>query len=693
MSNINTLLIEIGTEELPPSGLDILANRFLSEITQRFLAQKIPFGEAEAFVSPRRIAARIMDVPLQQPDFTAQKRGPQLKSAFKDGEPTRAAQGFAKSCQVEVSDLKKLETEQGAWLIFEQAISGQPLSALLPKIITDSLEALPAPKKMRWGDSDWAFIRPIHWITIVHGDQEIACEILGFTSQAYTYGHRYHFPDKVKINHADNYLNVLRDVKVLADHKERKDIIVRTSKELAQKAQGLAVIDDDLLDTVAGLVEWPVPLVASFHKDLLKVPKEALISSMQGHQKCFPIVDTQNQLLPKFILVSNIEAPQTNHIIAGNEKVMHARLEDAKFFYTQDSQKSLESHVNALKSMTYQKSLGSLYEKCQRIINLATYIASELNSNQQWAQRAGLLCKADLVTHMVFEFPELQGIMGYYYALKDNEPEEVAIALKEIYRPSHAKDTLPQTSTGTCLALAERLDTLIGIFGVGLIPTGEKDPYALRRAAIGLLRIIIEKELKLDLKVLLTQAYKNLKDAVKNKDVVEQVLQFCLDRYKVWHQDQGITPQVIDAVLSTNPTQPFDMSRRTLAVHHFQTLEVAQSLASANKRVRNILEKNKIDFDLKNLPEINRDLLQESAEKALFDDIVKLKAETMPLIQSGEYQKALVLLAQLKQPIDLFFDNVLVMSKEDALKQNRIHLLTHLYALFMQIADISKLVL
>jgi len=693
MSNINTLLIEIGTEELPPSGLDILANRFLHEITQRFSAQNIPFGEAEAFISPRRIAARIANVPLQQPDFTAQKRGPQLKSAFKDGIPTKAAQGFAKSCQVEVSDLQKLETEQGAWLVFEQAISGKPLSALLPQIVTDSLDTLPAPKKMRWGDSDWAFIRPIHWITIVHGDQVVECEILGFTSQAYTYGHRYHFPDKVKINHADNYLNVLRDVKVLADYKERKEIIVRTSKELAQKIQGLAVIDDDLLDTVTGLVEWPVPLIASFDNDLLKIPKEALISSMQGHQKCFPIVDANDKLLSKFILVSNIESPETNHIIAGNEKVMHARLEDAKFFYTQDSQKSLESHVDALKNMTYQKSLGSLYNKCERITILASHIAAQLNSSQQWAERAGTLCKADLVTHMVFEFPELQGIMGYYYALKDNEPQEVAIALKEIYRPSHAKDDLPQTLTGTCLALAERLDTLVGIFGVGLIPTGEKDPYALRRSAIGLLRILIEKELKLDLKILLTKTYESLESTVKNENVIEQVLQFCLDRYKSWYQDQGVAPQVIDAVLSTYPTKPFDMSRRILAVHHFQELEAAQSLASANKRVRNILEKNKIDFSLQNLPEINNELLQESAEKDLFNEIIKLKKTTHPLIQAGEYQEALDLLAQLKQPIDLFFDNVLVMSKENALKQNRIHLLTHLYALFMQTADISKLVL
>tara|TARA_R110002110_G_scaffold65206_5_gene180077 strand:- start:19116 stop:21197 length:2082 start_codon:yes stop_codon:yes gene_type:complete len=693
MNNKNTLLIEIGTEELPPNGLNKLAHHFLSEITKRFQAQKIPMGATEAFVSPRRIAVRLADVPLQQPDFTAQKRGPQLKSAFKDGQPTKAALGFAKSCQVDVSALTKLETEQGAWLVFEQEISGQPLNRLLPQIITESLNALPLPKKMRWGNSELAFIRPIHWITIVHGERGIECDILGFKSENYTYGHRYHFPDKVKVNHADNYLNVLRDVKVLADHAERKDIIVRTAKELAHKVKGEVIIEEPLLDTVAGLVEWPVPLVASFHEDLLKVPKEALISSMQGHQKCFPIVDAQNQLLSKFILVSNIEAADNQHIILGNEKVMHARLEDAKFFYAQDSQNSLASHVAALKDMTYQKALGSLYEKCQRVTELSVDIATELHANPKWAQRAGELCKADLTTNMVFEFPELQGIMGYYYALKDNEPEEVALALKEIYLPAHAKDSLPQTGTGICLALSERLDTLVGIFGIGLIPTGEKDPYALRRAAIGLLRIIIDKKLDLDLKSLIEKTHEKLSQSITNPDTAEHVLKFCLDRYKAWYQEQGIAPQVIEAVFNTYPTRPLDMSQRTLAVNHFLSLEAAQSLASANKRVRNILEKNKIDFNLQKLPEINRSLLQESAEKSLFNEIDQLKNETMPLIQAGEYQKALVALSQLKQPIDLFFDNVLVMSKDSDLKQNRIHLLTHLYALFMQIADISKLAL
>lgn len=694
MSQATTLLIEIGTEELPPAGLERLAQNFLSGITKRFQAEKIPFAHTESFISPRRIAVRLTEVPVKQPDYVLQKKGPQLKSAFKeDGSPTPAALGFAKSCQVELSELKQLETDKGLCLVHEKNVPGQPISSLMAPIVSQALETLPQPKKMRWGDSDFAFIRPIHWIAIVHGSHAIETDVLGIQSGQYTQGHRHHFPNKVKINHADNYLNVLRDVKVLADYSERKDIIVNTATELVHKLGGGLILDPELLDTVTGLVEWPVPLVASFDKDMLKVPKEALISAMQGHQKCFPIVDKKGKLLPKFILVSNVEATDPIEIIKGNEKVMHARLEDARFFYRQDSEATLESHVAKLKKMTYQKALGSIYEKAIRVSNLATKIAEQINANPKWAQRAGMLCKADLVTHMVFEFPELQGIMGYYYAQKDQEPDEVAVALKEIYRPSSAKDDLPKTQTGLALALAERLDTLVGIFGVGLIPSGEKDPFALRRAAIGILRILIEKALPLDLATLIEWAATPLAPLLTEKDTPEKVLKFCFDRYKAWFQEQGITPQVIESVLALSPTAPYDMSLRTLAVNHFSAHDAAQSLASANKRVRNILEKNKISFNIQQVPPVKNGLLESPFEKDLHSRIVKLQKDTAPLIQQGEYQKALNLLANLKKPVDGFFDNVLVMADDEQLKQNRIHLLTQLYGLFMQIADISKLAL
>lgn len=689
MNGENTLLIEIGTEDLPPTRLDQLVTAFQNEILKRFKNLNLPYEKVECFASPRRLALKIQQVPVKQPDYVAQKRGPSLKAAYKNGEPTPAAIGFAQSCNTQVQDLKTLETEQGAWLLFEENISGKLLANILPGIIAESIESLPYPKKMRWGDSTLQFIRPIHWIALVHGNTAIEADILNIKSGQYSYGHRTHFPDKIKINHADNYLNVLRDVKVIVDYQERKNIIIEAAMQLAKKLQGTAVIDDTLLDQVVGLVEWPVPMVAQFSADFLKVPKEALISSMQNHQKCFPII-SNDKLLPYFILVSNIEALDTKNIIMGNQRVMHARLEDAKFFYEKDCKSSLESRLERLDKMIYQQKLGTLRQKTQRVATLANRIAQQIKANADFAQRAAELYKADLVTNMVFEFPELQGIMGYYYAKNDQEAEEVATAIKEVYLPAHAKDTLPTTQTGICLALAERLDTLIGIFGAGLIPSGDKDPYALRRAAMGILRIIIEKKLTLNLQELLLATQQNF-NGVVNKDVLPVVYKFCLERFKSWYQEQSIAPQVIEAVLSTEPQSPYDMSQRTLAVNHFKTLAEAQALAAANKRVKNILQKSEQVMSLENLAEVNHDLLKEAAEKELFLAISTLKGQTEPLLKAGQYQEALTLLATLKQPVDRFFDEVLVMVDDKDLKRNRVLLLTQLYALFMQIADISKL--
>lgn len=689
MTDKQTLLIEIGVEELPPTRLDKLGQTLQKALCDKFEQQKVPFSKAQAFVSPRRMAVRFFDVPSVQPSYQVQKRGPQLKAAYKDGKPTKALLGFAKSCQTDIDSLTTLETEQGSWIFFEKQMPGKTLTALLPDIISEVILKFPFPKKMRWADLDMSFIRPIHWITIVHGSQELALSLLGLTSSQYSYGHRAHFPDPIKINHADNYLNVLRDVKVLADYKERKDIITQTTQQLADKVGGKAHIEEDLLDQVVGLVEWPVPLLANFSEAFLNVPQEALISAMQSHQKCFPVFK-KGRLLPHFILVSNIETSDPKNVIHGNERVMQARLADAAFFFEQDCQSSLYSRLDLLKNMVYQQQLGSLYQKSMRVSKLAGIIAEKLSASALQAERAGLLCKTDLVTNMVFEFPELQGIMAYYYAQKDNEPETVALALKEAYLPSHSKDSLPSEPIGVALALADRLDTLVGIYGIGLVPTGEKDPFALRRQAMGILRILIEKKLDFNLDDLLSIAHNGYGGLI-DSEILIKIKQFCFERLKYWYLEKEIPSQVIDAVLAIETNAPYDAHNRIMAVFHFQKLAEAQSLAQANKRVKNILQKNKLTPLSSNSLSVNASLFEDEAEKILYKKLEELQNQTQPMIAHDHYQEALCLLATLKSAVDAFFESVLVMADNEALKQNRLALLSQLYCLFLQIADISKL--
>lgn len=688
-----SLLIEIGTEELPPSRLGNLSLTFMNEICQAFNALGISYGKAEHFVTPRRICARLSEVSHEQPSRLVQKRGPALASAYDaKGQPTPAALGFARGCGVEVEQLRTHESSQGAWLVFEQEEPGKKLIELLPNIVEQAINKIPAGKKMRWGNSKIEFLRPIHWIMALHGAQVLPIQVFNLTASNTTRGHRFHFPEPFVLSHADNYLDDLKSHKVMANQQERAKIIEEAIHALATENHGHAIIEDALLDQVSGLVEWPVPLYAHFGRAFLDVPQEALISSMQNHQKCFAIKDSHDKLLPTFILISNTDANPPDNIIKGNERVMQARLSDAKFFYDQDRKTPLISRLEGLKNMIFQKRLGSLYDKSQRIAKLAGFIARHMGIPGQLCERAGKLCKADLLTEMVFEFPELQGIMGSYYAKNDGEPHEVALAIKESYLPRFAKDELPQSPVGICVALADRLDTLIGIFGIGQIPTGDKDPFGLRRQALGILRILIENQIPLDLEALCEAArhgYGNLIDA----EIIPQVLTFCFERFRAWYQEQGISVQTLDAVMANRPSEPYDCSRRVLAVNHFQTLKEAQNLSAANKRVRNILQKSGLTFSLQNLPQIQTNLLKEEAEKNLAQDLETLKSQTSPLISEGKYQEALVLLAQLQKPVDTFFDKVMVMTDDAQLRTNRIHLLSHLYALFMQIADISKLAL
>lgn len=693
MIPVENLLIEIGTEELPPSHLGKLSAAFANDIASSLSELGIAFEKVEHFAAPRRIAARLSTVPLVQPARAIQRKGPNLQAAFDaKGAPTQAALGFARSCGVDFSEIKTHESPQGSWLIYEHTEAGKPLTTLLPAIIEKALNNIPAKKRMRWGNTDTPFLRPIHWITALHGATPLEMMLYNIKTSNITYGHRVMHPEAIALSHADDYLEALRKAKVIANHRERQEIITRAIHETAEKNKGIAVIEEDLLDQVSGLVEWPVTLSAHFDADFLEVPSEALISSMQNHQKCFAIKMPNGKLLPTFILVSNIQPDNTENIIRGNERVMCARLQDAKFFYENDRKTPLVSRLENLKHMTFQKKLGSLYDKSLRIAKLAGHIGKQIGAQHRLCEQAGKLCKADLLTEMVYEFPELQGIMGTYYALNDGEPQEVAIALQESYLPRFAKDALPASITGICVALADRLDTLIGIFGIGQLPTGDKDPYALRRQAVAILRILIEKALPLDLEDLCKLARYGYGNVIE-EEVIPTVVQFCFDRLKAWYQEQGVSPQTIEAVMAKGLTQPFDISRRLIAVSHFQTLPEAPILASANKRVKNILQKNDMDMMTTELPKIDSALLQEEAESVLANAVEILRRETEPLIQQGQYQEALTLLAQLQQPVDNFFDNVMVMTDDLPLRQNRMHLLSHLHALFMQIADISKLVL
>ncbi len=692
-SQLATLLVEIGTEELPPHHLNKLSSAFSQVLGNLLNDVGITGSKIEHFVTPRRIAARISDIPATQPQRVVQKRGPALSSAYDaKGAPTKAALGFAKSCNVEIEQLKTLETPQGSWLIFEQEEGGIALADILPAMIEKAINEIPAKKRMRWGDGATEFLRPIHWITIVHGKNAVPIKVFGMTATQHSYGHRVHSPQALLITDANDYLTLMRQAKVIADPEERKDLIQNAIALIGKEQGGSTVIPPDLLDEVSGLVEWPVPLAAQFDKAFLEVPQEALISSMQNHQKCFAIKNPQGKLLNTFVLVSNTEANPSENIIRGNERVMHARLADAKFFYDQDRKNPLSMRLEGLKNMIFQKKLGTLYDKSQRIAKLAGGIAKQMNASHRDCERAGKICKADLLTEMVFEFPELQGIMGNYYARHDGEPHDVCVAIQESYLPRFAKDVLPETPTGICVALADRLDTLIGIFGIGQLPSGDKDPFGLRRQALAILRILIEKKLNLDLEDLCEMARHGYGSLI-DEEVVQQVLHFCFERFKAWYQEQGISLQTIEAVLANRITVPYDCSQRILAVNHFQTLPAAMHLAAANKRVRNILQKSGLSLNLKQLPAIDPALFTETAEKNLNTAIETLKRQTEPLILEGKYQEALSELASLQQVVDNFFDEVMVMCDDEKLRTNRIRLLSHLSALFMQIADISKLAL
>ncbi len=683
------LLVEIGTEELPPKALNKLCEAFSSGVESGLKEAGIAYGEVTAYAAPRRLAVIINDVEESQPDRDVEKRGPAVKAAYdKDGNPTKAAQGFARGCGVEVSELETMSTDKGEWLVFRVQEKGKKTQQLVPAMVDQSLAKLPIPKRMRWGDSDAEFVRPVHWIVMLFGHDVIEGEILGITSGRESRGHRFHHPEVINLQNPGDYIQRLRSPGyVMVDRDERKQLILEQTHDTAEKLGGMAIIDEDLLDEVTSLVEWPVAVAGDFDKEFLEVPAESLISSMQDHQKYFPVKDAKGGLMPHFITISNIESKNVSKVKDGNERVIRPRLGDAKFFWEQDSKKKLESHIESLDKVVFQQKLGSLGDKSRRVAQIAESIASELSENTEHAKRAGLLSKCDLMTEMVYEFTDLQGIMGRYYAMKDGEPAEVANALDEQYMPRFAGDQLPSGKTGQILSLADKLDTLLGIFAIGQKPTGEKDPFALRRAALGVLRILIECELDLDLAVLLKCTASAYGSALDTDKAIDEVINFMLDRLKVYYTNQNISVDVYDAVHALRPTRPVDFDRRIHAVNDFRKLEQAESLAAANKRINNILKK--IEGDLPAL--ISIDLLKEDAEKQLHDELHKLSSTVTEQLNNGEYGSALKQLASLRDSVDAFFDQVMVMAEDEALKHNRIALLTQLHGLFIKAADLSRL--
>ncbi|MBN8412818.1 glycine--tRNA ligase subunit beta [Halomonas cupida] len=683
----HTLLVELGVEELPPGAIDTLSDAFAEGIRRGLVDADVDFQAIAAYASPRRLAVTVEALADKQPDREIEKRGPALAAAFKDGEPTKAAQGFARSCGVEVDQLIHLETDKGTWLGFREQQQGESTVALLPAIIDKAVSALPVPKNMRWGASRVEFSRPVHWLVALYGDEVVPATVLGLEAGRDTRGHRFHAPEAISLGHADDYLKALEDAWVLADRTRRRERIREQVLAEAELLEATAVIDEDLLMEVSGLVEWPVALTGSFDERFLDVPAECLISSMKANQKYFHLLDEEGKLKPAFITVSNIDSREPDKVIAGNEKVIRPRLADAAFFYDTDRKQPLANRIDGLANVVFQKQLGTLADKAARSAEVAAHIAGQIGGDASRARRATTLAKCDLVTEMVLEFPELQGIMGRYYAQNDGEDPEVAQALEEQYLPRFASDAIPATLTGKALAIADRLDTITGIFGIGQRPSGTKDPFALRRASIGVLNIMVKGELNLDLRELLELAVAQHASLPKAEGLVEDVLGYMLDRFRAWAQDEGIGAEVYLAVRARPVTRPLDFARRLRAVAHFAGRDEAEALAAANKRVSNILSKQQHDGSVS----VDESLLSEDAEKALQRAVSTCDSEVTPLFQQARYSDALDVLASLRAPVDAFFDQVMVMADDEAVRANRLALLASLQALFLEVADIAEL--
>jgi len=677
-------LVELGTEELPPKALAKLAEAFCAGIEKGLKDAGLGFAKAQAYAAPRRLAVLVEQLATQQPDRSINLDGPPMQAAFDaDGEPTQAALGFARKCGVDLAEIDR----SGPKLKFSRTIEGQPATQLLPGIVEASLNDLPIPKRMRWAARKEEFVRPTQWLVMLFGEHVIDCEILAQRAGRESRGHRFHSPGQVHISKPSSYLEDLRGAHVIADFAERRELIAKRVEQLAAEQNGTAIVPPALLDEVTALVEWPVPLVCSFEERFLEVPQEALITTMQDNQKYFCLLDANGRLLPRFITVANIESKDPAQIVSGNEKVVRPRLTDAEFFFKQDKKQKLDSFNERLKNVVFQAQLGTVYDKAERVSRLAGLIAERTGGDKQRAARAGLLCKCDLATEMVGEFPEMQGVAGYYYALNDGEPEDVALALNEQYMPRGAGGELPSTLTGAAVAVADKLDTLVGIFGIGMLPTGSKDPYALRRAALGVLRILIEKQLDLNLVEAVNFAIGQFGTQVKSAGLADQVLEFIFDRLRARYEDEGVDVAAYLSVRAVQPGSALDFDQRVQAVQAFRTLPEAASLAAANKRVSNLLSK----FDAK-LPEaVEPRWFDNATEFSLYSAIQQAEQAVQPLAAARQYREALERLAHLRGPVDAFFEAVLVNAEDASVRANRYALLARLRGLFLGVADISAL--
>ncbi|MGM8884723.1 glycine--tRNA ligase subunit beta [Psychrobacter sp. 1U2] len=695
---MSTILFELGCEELPPKSLKPLRDALQASVTEQLNEAEIGFDSIKAFAAPRRLAIQIQGISDKQPDRSEQKRGPAIKAAYdSEGNPTRAAMGFAKGLGIEASELTTINTDKGDYVGYEQTIHGQATTELLPNIFQTALDNLPIAKRMRSGASREEFVRPVQWVVLMQDEQVIDATIQGHQTGAKTRGHRFHSPEYYELDHADNYESLLERSKVIADFDKRRMLINNQVKTLADQVNADAIVPAELLDEVTALVDLPIALRASFEPRFLQVPQEALISTMQADQKYFCLTDKDGKLQPYFIFITNIESKDPSQIVEGNEKVVRPRLADAEFFFLQDQKQPLFAMTESLKTRVFQDQLGTIWEKSERIAKLAGFIAGLMQEQGQTIDldetvRAAILAKADLASSLVGEYPELQGIAGTYYARLNNEPEAVAASIEEQYLPKFSGDVLPKTPIGICLALADRLDTLVGIFAIDQAPTGSKDPFSLRRSAIGILRILIEKQLPINLVALVEQAIKNYSSSEGSKiakmgDTFTQVMAFLNSRYRAMYTEKGVSVDTIQAVQAINPHMPLDFDQRIRAVQTFSELPQAQKLADSNKRVANIIAKSEDTV----ADRVDESLLTEAAEQALYAKVQQAQQQVAPLLEQADYTQVLQTLTSLDEPLTQFFDSVMVNSEDAALKANRLALLKQVRALFLTVADISEL--
>ncbi|WP_373020481.1 glycine--tRNA ligase subunit beta [Thiomicrorhabdus sp.] len=682
-------LVEIGTEELPPKALKKLSSAFADGILAGLAEADLEHGKVQVYAAPRRLAVMIESLQTVQADKTVERKGPAKKAAFDaDGNPTKALEGFARGCGITVDQLIEIDTDKGVWMAYNLEQKGQPATELLADIVNQSLAKLPIPKRMRWGSSDVEFVRPVHWALMLLGEQVVPATILGHETSNTTRGHRFHAPQEISISKPSEYKQKLAEQGyVLADFNERSERIRKQVEDVAQQAGGTAQIDEDLLEEVTALNEWPVAIVGDFDESFLAVPAEALVSAMAGHQKYFHMLDADGKLMAKFITISNIESSNPESVKFGNERVIRPRLSDAKFFWDQDRKQPLDDFLPRLKTVIFQQKLGTLFDKVERLETLTVKVGKPLGVSVETAERAARLSKCDLMSEMVGEFPELQGVMGRYYAQQQNESADVADSIDAQYQPRFAGDDLPSTALAQALAIADKLDTITGIYGIGQVPTGDKDPFALRRAALGLLRIMIEKDVDLDLRLLIQYALELHEQVNADDQLVDEIYDFVIGRLRAYYADQGVSAEQFEAVRVCRPAHPVDFAKRIQAVQKFSEMDAAESLSAANKRINNLLKKVEGA-----IPEtVNEDLLAEAAEQALWKELEALRELVSDQLAGRDYAAAIETMSTIRGSVDQFFDEVMVMAEDDSIRLNRLALLNQIYQLFLEVADISRL--